>query len=1027
MDVAQIILDLELLEETLLNLEVTVFPPPVKEFQQQFLLCEEEIAKKLITFSTPQITKIQADLMMGECGGGPCVETPNPKIYEFGGFTGSKCELQGKLKPELEKIWGPQSEFVKQMVKKAKSMRDEFYKALKGLFKDVKNLIEALIIAFGVIGASIPELIIWIIAPPWNIAAVIETVLNIVRALKTIIVSFGWILVHLRPLIIVFLLFPKDKLKKVLSTIGAVIQIILKLLSPINILSAFIGKILAWLKKNKPTCERQRKRLRKKIKKATRKRNRSERRANRRSRKAGYPRWKDVFFDPDDDHISYGGDLKYTSALKITRNDVELEEDDDIEKFIDAMEGFDDTNEEIKGLEEQLENVCKGEVENLDTDASSNAVVDDTEEDGSVGEDEGLEQDFDLEVIRIVIANKGIGYENGTRDVVIENPPGFEGTQASATYTVRNGQVVNTFVTEFGSGYGPPTKAKVQPGDPNGLGAVLIPILGKRPKTSQSNNQGGSQAGNGSGFGGGSGAGDGSGNFTSTGASSGSPTSTNINNDPFSPSFVASEPSGDFTFKLMKIRVYASGSGYSLQNQPTLQPVQNLTTTLPLIFTNPPGFVGVSAEGTATILNGVIQSTDVTNPGSGYSSLPDVSVSGGGGSGLQLVAKLRTGTDPGILRVDILNGGQGYVTTNPPTQNISGRTPLIFTGPSGFSGVTAKGYADIMNGVIQKTVITDPGTGYNSEPNVTVSGGGTGAQLVGILNTSQGVLRVDILNGGQGYGVTSPPTQNILGRTPLIFTGPSGFSGVVAKGYADILNGVIQKAVITDPGTGYNSEPNVTVAGAGTGALLVGILNTSQGVLRVDILNGGSGYGSSGLFGPSVSRLPIEFTNPDGFTGRTGKGFVTLKDGGVDKAFLTDPGSGYIIPPILKVTTGGGQGAKLMAELFPNPEIREDSAPTSGDGGDSDENKKGELDFISDIEKLANGFDENLIDQLLDRLIDNDLVDINDDIQSVTNELLTYAVKFPDGTIQRGVTEDELEDLKERFTVEIRSTLDNIP
>jgi len=935
MDVAQILKLLEELEKKLLDLEVTVFPPPKDPFKQ-LLLCEEEIAKKLITFSTPQITKIQADLMLGECGGGPCVELPNPKIFEFGGFTGSKCELQNKLKPELEKIWGPQSEFVKQMVKKAKSMVDEFYKALKGLFKDVKNLIEALIISFGIIGASIPELIIWIIAPPWNIAAVIETVLNIVRALKIIIASFVALLIHLSPLMIVFLLFPKDKMKQVLSAIGAVIQIILKLLSPINILSAFIGKLLAWLKKNKPTCERQRKRLRKKIKKATRKRNRSERRANRRSRKAGYPRWKNVFFDPDDDHISYGGDLKYTSALKITRNDVELEEDDDIEKFIDAMEGFDDTNEEIKGLEEQLENVCKGEVENLDDNASSNAVVDDTEEDGSVGEDEGLEQDFDLEVIRIVIANKGIGYENGTRDVVIENPPGFEGTQASATYTVRNGQVVNTFVTEFGSGYGPPTKAKVQPGDPNGLGAVLIPILGKRPKTSQSNNQGGSQAGDGGGFGAGSGAGDGSGNFTSTGASSGSPTSTNINNDPFNPRFDSSEPSGDFTFKLMRIRVYAPGSGYSLQNQPTLQPVQNITTTLPLVFTNPLGFVGESAEGTATILNGVIQSTVVTKSGSGYSSLPSVSVSGGGGSGLQLVAKLNTGTNPGILRVDILNGGQGY-------------------------------------------------------------------------------------------GVTSPPTQNILGRTPLIFTGPSGFSGVVAKGYADILNGVIQKAVITDPGTGYNSEPNVTVAGAGTGALLVGILNTSQGVLRVDILNGGSGYGSSGLFGPSVSRLPIEFTNPDGFTGRTGKGFVTLKDGGVDKAFLTDPGSGYIIPPILKVTTGGGQGAKLMAELFPNPEIREDSAPTSGDGGDSDENKKGGSDFISDIEKLANGFDENLIDQLLDRLTDIELLNINDDIQSITDELLTYAVKFPDGTIQRGVTEDELEDLKERYTVEIRNTLDNIP
>lgn len=925
MDVAQILKLLEELEKKLLDLEPPKQPPKDK------FLCDGEVAKKLITFTTPQISKIQADLMIGECDDGPCIDQPNPKIHEFAGFTGSKCELQVKLKPELEKIWGKNSEFVKQLKKKAKTMKDEFFKALRGLYKDVKNLIEALIISFGIIGASIPELLVWIISPPWNIAAVIETALNIVRTLKVIIVSFVGLLIYLQPLSMVFLLFPPDALKQILAGIGGLIQLILKLLNPIGILAKFIGSILAWLKKNKPSCERQRKRLRKKIKKATRKRNRSERRANKRSRKAGYPQWKNVFFEPDDDHISYGGDLKYSSAFKITRNDVELEEDDDIEKFTDAMESFDDTNEELKGLEEQLENVCKGQVDDFDRESSSNAVVDESGEDGGSGDDEGLEQDFDLEVIRIVIANKGIGYENGQFDVIIENPPGFEGTQASAKYTVRNNQIVSTLVTEFGSGYGPPTKARTQP-DNDGLGAVLIPILGKRPKTSQSSAQGSSQ--NGGGFGTPTGNGN---NFTGTGgASSGGSSPTTINTDPFNPEFISDIPSGDFTFKLMKIRVYASGSGYSTQNQPTIQAVQNITDTIPLIFTNPVGFTGVSAQGIANVLNGVVKSVTLTNIGSGYNSPPNISISGGGGSGAQFIAKLNTGIDPGIFVVDIQNGGSGYGLTNPPTQNISGRTALIFTNPSGFAGVTAQGYADLINGVIQKTVITDPGTGYTS-------------------------------------------------------------------------------------------QPSVSVAGGGTGAVLVGILNTSQGILRVDIRDGGSGYGSPALFGPNDSRLPIEFTNPDNFTGRTGKGFVTLKDGGVDKAFLTDPGSGYMRPPILKVTTGGGQGAKLMAELFPNPEIREDSTPQSSDGSDSDENKKGSLDFISDIEKLANGFDENLIDQLLDRLIENDLVNINDDIQSVTNELLTYAVKFPDGTIQRGVTEDELEDLKERFTVEIRSTLDNIP
>ena len=75
--------------------------------------------------------------------------------------------------------------------------------------------------------------------------------------------------------------------------------------------------------------------------------------------------WESRLFEPDPDHVSFGGELNYVIAKKIIRNDVEIPEPNDpkdnFEKFIDALESFDDINEEIKILEEQLLNICKKE------------------------------------------------------------------------------------------------------------------------------------------------------------------------------------------------------------------------------------------------------------------------------------------------------------------------------------------------------------------------------------------------------------------------------------------------------------------------------------------------------------------------------------------------------------------------------------------------------------------------------------------------------------------------------------------
>jgi hypothetical protein len=82
-------------------------------------------------------------------------------------------------------------------------------------------------------------------------------------------------------------------------------------------------------------------------------------------------------------------------------------------------------------------------------------------------------------------------------------------------------------------------------------------------------------------------------------------------------------------------------------------------------------------------------------------------------------------------------------------------------------------------------------------------------------------------------------------------------------------------------------------------------------------------------------------------------------------------------------------------------------------------------DFYSNLGNLAGGFDEDLIDSLIDKLLNDDLGDLGEDIQNIVNEFSTYAVKYPDGTVERGVTEDELDELKNIFKVEIRDSFED--
>ncbi|RJO61187.1 MAG: hypothetical protein C4542_07060 [Dehalococcoidia bacterium] len=95
----------------------------------------------------------------------------------------------------------------------------------------------------------------------------------------------------------------------------------------------------------------------------------------------------------------------------------------------------------------------------------------------------------------------------------------------------------------------------------------------------------------------------------------------------------------------------------------------------------------------------------VTNGGSGYTSAPTVSFSGGGGTGISGTAVITTG----VYSITVTNGGSGY--TSAPQVSLTG---------GGGSGATAT--ATITSGGVSTITINYQGKGYTSAPTVSFSG-----------------------------------------------------------------------------------------------------------------------------------------------------------------------------------------------------------------------------------------------------------------------------------------------------------------
>ena len=161
-----------------------------------------------------------------------------------------------------------------------------------------------------------------------------------------------------------------------------------------------------------------------------------------------------------------------------------------------------------------------------------------------------------------------------------------------------------------------------------------------------------------------------------------------------------------------------------------------------------------TATANATLTQGAVTGFTVTAPGSGYTTIPDVTVAAPLAP-IQATATCALNGSSGVASgigptFSITNVGRGYPTA--PT--------ISFTAPP--TAVTAEATATLTNGTVTGYTLTEYGSGYPSAPVVTVANPPSNSQATATATIANGsVTGFTITDGGSGYEKTPAVTLSL--------------------------------------------------------------------------------------------------------------------------------------------------------------------------------------------------------------------------------------------------------------------------
>jgi hypothetical protein len=252
-----------------------------------------------------------------------------------------------------------------------------------------------------------------------------------------------------------------------------------------------------------------------------------------------------------------------------------------------------------------------------------------------------------------------------------------------------------------------------------------------------------------------------------------------------------------------------------------------------------------------------LDSIVITNAGTGYTSDPTVTLSGGGGSGAAATAAVAVGT---ALPMAFFQGRSGEV------YGVDGTARGVRID----CGATTAIPVGILSPV--------------SAPAVTASSTVTGRH----------VAAINLIRRGIGYNAT--PTVTLSGGTP----------SEAAAALATMRNGRIEQVVVESAGSGYQSPPTVTLSGGFPDSATFGV-SVSGRVDAVRILASGTNYTSNATTTPAVV-----FSSAQGLTNAHA---VALVDeiGRISAIQVLAAGTGATTTGVTASIVGGGGGGATLA------------------------------------------------------------------------------------------------------------------
>lgn len=224
----------------------------------------------------------------------------------------------------------------------------------------------------------------------------------------------------------------------------------------------------------------------------------------------------------------------------------------------------------------------------------------------------------------------------------------------------------------------------------------------------------------------------------------------------------------------------------------------------------------------------------------------------------------------------------------------------------------------VSGGAVSSIVVVQKGSGYLSAPTITISGDGSNATATAVLNSAGEIQSVTVSNGGSGYTTADitvdvprdnsnndttsqigainiynrikrnyrqPPLINIAAPTAVDSDGALLTSNVQAVANFVMESTSLEYIKVTNGGSGYTSEPTVTVSGNATARARV----SNGKVTGIDVLTQGSGY----------TALPTITISGGGGSNATAEGLlVPTKIASIN---ISNAGNGYVLDPVISI------------------------------------------------------------------------------------------------------------------------------